>query len=68
MLVLETLVPSKLKSACLIGTSDIEQYSLCFRSRKNINYFKCLDYLGLLDRGSSAMDFVYSGSHISGKP
>lgn len=49
MLVLETLVSSKLKSSCLIGISDIEQYSLCFRSHKNTNYFKCLDYLGSLE-------------------
>lgn len=59
ILVLETLVSSKLKSPCLIGTSDIEQYSLCFRSRKNTDYFKCLDYLGLLEPETAVLWILF---------
>lgn len=67
MLVLETLAFNKLKSTCSIGTSVIEQYSLYFRSCKNTSYMFALFRL-IRTRGGCTMDFLYSGSHISGKP
>lgn len=57
MLVLETLVSSKLTSTCLIRTSDIEQYCLCFKSGTSRNYLKCVDYLGLLEP-DTAMQWI----------
>lgn len=63
MLVLDTLVSSKLASNCLIGTSYIELYCFLFRSPKITNYSMWWDYLVSLEPEVSVLWIFFILDH-----